>query len=232
MASEDLVDVPPRYKTLYLGLKLNHPRNVAVVHPIMFLFRRIFYALSIVLLADVPLLSSFIFMLAAFGMLMYALSEFQWRDPYVNQQHIVDEIFTYILAVFLLLFTNFVNAEVRMNLGYALIGLFIAYVIYNLVMMLRFLTWRIKLLLKRVTFVKIRKHNKFEAKYVLNKLKNAIIDLNWEDFDEMSSDSDQEKGIKKKKKVRWQTRITGTFTGGYQGKFYAVEDSIEIPQIK
>lgn len=167
VASEDLVEVPPRYKTLYLGLKLNHPRNVAVVHPIMFLFRRIFYALSIVMLASVPLLSSFVFMLGTLGMLIYALSEFQWRDSSVNQQHIVDEIFTYILSVFLLLFTNVVDANVRINLGYALIGLFIVYVVYNIVMMLRFLVWRIKLLLKRISFVKIRKSNKFEAKYVL-----------------------------------------------------------------
>ena len=36
------------YKTLFSGLKKNHPHNVAIVHPLSFLLRRIIYAVVIV----------------------------------------------------------------------------------------------------------------------------------------------------------------------------------------
>ena len=51
VAGAELILKPPRFKTIYYGLKLNHPRNVALIHPVMYSTRRIIYALSIVLLA-------------------------------------------------------------------------------------------------------------------------------------------------------------------------------------
>ena len=51
MAGAELVQKQPRFKTIYYGLKLNHPRNVALIHPLMYTTRRIIYALSVVLLA-------------------------------------------------------------------------------------------------------------------------------------------------------------------------------------
>jgi len=45
---EDTIQPSQRYKTLHYGLKKNHERNVAVIHPLMFLTRRIIYALVIV----------------------------------------------------------------------------------------------------------------------------------------------------------------------------------------
>ena len=44
--------MPNRYKTLFLGLKLNHPKNATVIHPICFLLRRIILALTIVFMRD------------------------------------------------------------------------------------------------------------------------------------------------------------------------------------
>ena len=40
------------YKTLFYGLKKNHPHNVAIVHPLLFLLRRIIYAIVIVLTTE------------------------------------------------------------------------------------------------------------------------------------------------------------------------------------
>ena len=51
VAGAELVQKQPRFKTIYYGLKLNHPRNVALIHPLMYTTRRITYALSVVLLA-------------------------------------------------------------------------------------------------------------------------------------------------------------------------------------
>ena len=39
---------PRGYRTLFYGLKKNHPHNVAIVHPLLFLIRRIIYSIVIV----------------------------------------------------------------------------------------------------------------------------------------------------------------------------------------
>ena len=75
VAGTDLVNQPRRHKTLYYGLKLNHPRNVAIVHPLMFTLRRVFYALSIVLIATLPLLGVWIMLAGTLVMLAYVLTE-------------------------------------------------------------------------------------------------------------------------------------------------------------
>ena len=67
--------MPARYKTLYYGLKMNHARNVAIVHPIMFTFRRLFYALSIVFLANSSFIGLLLFLVGTLIMLGYALHE-------------------------------------------------------------------------------------------------------------------------------------------------------------
>jgi len=49
---EKTVQVSPRTSTIFSGLKLNHQRNVAIVHPIMYLVRRLFLAITIVFMQD------------------------------------------------------------------------------------------------------------------------------------------------------------------------------------
>lgn len=66
---------PARYKTLYYGLKRNHQRNVAVIHPLMFLLRRIIFALVIVFMDTIPIWGVLIFMYSTLIMLAYTLSE-------------------------------------------------------------------------------------------------------------------------------------------------------------
>ena len=63
-------------KALYFGLKVNHPRHVAVVHPLAFLLRRVIYACIIVLLDKQPLIGSFGLMLTCLFMLGYVFTEF------------------------------------------------------------------------------------------------------------------------------------------------------------
>lgn len=75
VAGTELINKPIRHKTLYYGLKMNTPRNVAIVHPLMFTTRRIVYALIIVLIAALPLLGVWISLIGTLGMLGYALLE-------------------------------------------------------------------------------------------------------------------------------------------------------------
>ena len=41
------VQLNPRYKTLFYGLKKNHPRQITVLYPILYLLRRIVYIVLI-----------------------------------------------------------------------------------------------------------------------------------------------------------------------------------------
>jgi len=64
-----------RSKTLHYGLKLNQERNSAVAHPLMFMVRRILYAIVIVCMGQSKVVPVFIVMLCSLAMLVYALSE-------------------------------------------------------------------------------------------------------------------------------------------------------------
>jgi hypothetical protein len=74
LADEEVV-TSVRYNTLFLGLKKNTSRNVALVHPIMFLSRRLIYALLIVALSSFMYTSVIVFMLITMVMLGYACYE-------------------------------------------------------------------------------------------------------------------------------------------------------------
>jgi len=68
----------PRFKTLYYGLKMNHPHYVALVHPVVFLLRRILFATIIVFMVNFMvynILGVFLLMLTCFLMLGYVLCE-------------------------------------------------------------------------------------------------------------------------------------------------------------
>lgn len=81
---EESLRKPQRYKTLYYGLKVNHPRNVAVIHPLMFFLRRIILACIIVFLDEIPLVGTWIFMACSLTMLAYVLTEQQWSDKIIT----------------------------------------------------------------------------------------------------------------------------------------------------
>lgn len=74
VAGEDLIRKPVRFRTLYLGLKLNHPSNVAIVHPMMFTLRRIAYALAIVLLQNVKVVSTWILLFGTVAMVVFSIT--------------------------------------------------------------------------------------------------------------------------------------------------------------
>ena len=135
-ASREIIKKPERFKTLYYGLIMNHPRNVAIVHPLMFTIRRIIYALIIVFMFKAKLLGTWIMLLGTLAMLAYVFVEWQWKSRVINAQHIYNEITMYIVCIHLLMFTNFVNGVTRVFFGYLLIGVFISFLIYNAILML------------------------------------------------------------------------------------------------
>ena len=77
----------PRLKTLYTGLKMNHPRHVALVHPLAFLLRRILFAVIIVFMVNLMvhcIFGVFLLMLTCLFMLGYVLHEWQWQSNWIS----------------------------------------------------------------------------------------------------------------------------------------------------
>ena len=79
------------------------------MEPLMFLLRRIIYAMTIVLASEQMFLGVYITMFCTLIMLGYACFEWQWKDDIINRQYIGDEITIYVLCVLLLCFSNFVD---------------------------------------------------------------------------------------------------------------------------
>ena len=72
---ESAVQLPLRHKTLYAGLKLNHERNVAVVHPLIFIIRRAFLSLIVIFMDDQTLVGPFLILGTTLIVLAYACCE-------------------------------------------------------------------------------------------------------------------------------------------------------------
>ena len=65
----------PRYKTVFEGLKKNHAHNVALVHPLAFLLRRIVFSAIIVFMYSMPYAASLILLILTMAMLAYVITE-------------------------------------------------------------------------------------------------------------------------------------------------------------
>ena len=72
---ESQVYLNPRYETVFEGLKKNHPHNVALVHPMSFLLRRIVYAVIIIFLFDLPYIAASILIVISVCILAYVITE-------------------------------------------------------------------------------------------------------------------------------------------------------------
>ena len=88
MRLEEAVRPPVNYKTLFYGLKRNHPHNVAVIHPLAYVIRRILYSIVIVFMAKEETSAALwgVLLLAFTCVLMAALVavESEWEDSLIN----------------------------------------------------------------------------------------------------------------------------------------------------
>ena len=57
------VECNPRYKTLFYGLKKNHPRQVTALYPFIYLTRRIAYTILILFMNQLPFVAVILLML-------------------------------------------------------------------------------------------------------------------------------------------------------------------------
>ena len=135
----DSVKVNSSYKTLFYGLKMNHPHNVALIHPVAFVLRRILFALVILFMTSQTqvFFGAFLLQLTCLFMGIMIVMEMQWQDGLINVQHFVNEVFLYLFCVSMMLFTGVLEqSRQSVALGWLLIGLCCIMIIYNLAVIL------------------------------------------------------------------------------------------------
>ena len=81
---EGQVKINPHYKTLFTGLKLNHPDNVTAIYPATFLLRRVLYGVAIVGMTGQGIASTFLLLFASLGSLCYLAVFRQWKNSLIN----------------------------------------------------------------------------------------------------------------------------------------------------
>ena len=177
---EDTVKVPYRYKTLFDGLKRNHERNVAVVHPLLFLLRRIIFAFMVVFMSLTRITGLFIFTGCTLFMLGYACLEHQWTRKTLNMQHIMNETAMYIFCLFLVYFSfGETSVDSRFALGYVFIMLFFIWSALNFTLIFWQSVRRCKMLLKRYKFRLINKRVKKSVSKTVKDLKEGMPPINF-----------------------------------------------------
>jgi len=67
-----------RYRTLFYGLKRNHPHSAAIANPLIFLLRRILYSLIVLLMINLTMIGAYILCIVCLGMLAFIIVEKQW----------------------------------------------------------------------------------------------------------------------------------------------------------
>jgi len=88
---EDMATVNPRYATVFEGLKLNQPRNSAVVYPFAFLMRRLLFAIAIVFMSQQAILATVTTLVLSVAMLGFLVIEQPWKNPEHQKLDIANE---------------------------------------------------------------------------------------------------------------------------------------------
>ena len=129
---ESLVKVSDRYKTLFYGLKRNHPHSATVVHPLVFLIRRLVYACIVLFCLSVPIIGAYLLSWICVAMIGYIIIEQQWEDSLIARQHIVNEIALYLILTIVIICSIPLPASAMSPLGWVLISIVLVTLVFNL----------------------------------------------------------------------------------------------------
>ena len=124
------VGVSPHYRTLFTGLKVNHPRKVGLVHPLAFFAYRIAFLAIACSLAASTLAQAFMAMVLVMSMLAFSLHDQPWTEAKLNRQASINEAAVYLLTTLVFLHRGNFLGTVSRGLGHsmlALLGLLLAF---------------------------------------------------------------------------------------------------------
>ena len=141
--------VSDRYKTLFSGLRLNHPHNATVVHPIIFILRRITYAATVLFMLNASILGAYLLSVICIGVIAFVVIEKPWKDSFIAKQHIMNEIALYVIFNAAIACSLPMSAEMSTYLGWVMIYLIQAVVAINIVIIGYSTSFHTKLFIKR-----------------------------------------------------------------------------------
>lgn len=101
---KERVEIEPRYKTFFYGHRLFSNSN-AILHSVLFLFRRAIYALCLVYCEENASFGIFFLMLSSLLMLALLWRDGYWFDDLIVLQHVMNEVTLYAMCIMLLLLT-------------------------------------------------------------------------------------------------------------------------------
>lgn len=104
----------------------------------------------------------------------------------INHQHIFNECTLYLLSVLLLLFSNYVEPEMRYILGFFLITVVFIFVIYNIIIMLLFSCRLLILIVKKQYYKLQRRKLGSQVKELVQELQVKIDEQDWFEPDPLS----------------------------------------------
>ena len=146
---ESLAKPSERYRTLFYGLKRNHPHSAAVVHPLIFLIRRILYSAIVLFMIQLSMIGAYILALVCLGMIAFIMVEKQWEDSLIAWQHVINEVALYLLLLAAITSALPLPGALISSLGWFMIVIFLATLIFNIVILAYYVTVHLRLLCKR-----------------------------------------------------------------------------------
>lgn len=146
---ESLSKPSDRYRTLFYGLKRNHPHSAAVMHPLIFLLRRIFYTSIVLFMINLPIIGAYILCVICLGMLAFIIVEKQWEESVISLQHVVNEIALYLILLSVIGSSLPIASAAVSPLGWFMIVVFLATLIFNMVIIVYLAILHLRMYLKR-----------------------------------------------------------------------------------
>ena len=138
-----------RYRTLFYGLKRNHPHSAAIANPLIFLLRRILYSLIVLLMINLTMIGAYILCIVCLGMLAFIIVEKQWQESVISWQHIVNEVALYLVLLAVIASSLPIGSAAIFPLGWFMIIVFLATLIFNMIIIAYFTILHLRLFLKR-----------------------------------------------------------------------------------
>ena len=149
MNQEYETKVSERYKTLFFGLRLNHPHNATVVHPMIFILRRITYAAIVLFMFNTSMIGAYLLSVICIGVILFVIIEKPWKDSFIARQHIFNEIALYMILCAAISCSLPMSSEMSTYLGWVMIYLIQAVMTTNFVIIAYSTISHTKLFIKR-----------------------------------------------------------------------------------
>ena len=73
IALESVAKINPRYKTLFNGLRIDHPHKAYILHPIAFLMRRMIFSVIVIFMLTLPLIAAYLLCLTCILGIAYTI---------------------------------------------------------------------------------------------------------------------------------------------------------------